>query len=351
MICKMVGVSKKIVFGVILVSVTTLFSCKTGTDDIEVNEQKHTDSILSVIQSPELKALNQKILDNPNDANLYNERARLYLKLKLLEDAIYDAKRSIRIDSTKAEFYLTEADIYFAANETRNAKDVLEKVVKKFPTNTEGLLKLGELFFIVKQYENAFAKINDALKIDQNLSKAYFLKGDIYKETGDTAKAISSYETAIEQDNQNSGAFFSLGLIYSSRKSPLAFDYYDNVLRLKPNNIEALYAKGKLLQDIGRFDESIDIYKSLLKVDSLHSHALYNLGAIDLDVKKDAKGALEYFSKAVYADPKYAEAYFARGVCYEELKDVNNAKADYHMCLQLKPNYEPAVDALNAIDK
>lgn len=328
---------------------TFFSSCNTDTvENIEGN-QKHTDSILNVIQSPELKALNQRILDNPNDAALYNERARMYLKLKLLEDAIYDAKRSIRIDSTKVEFYLTEADIYFAANETRNAKVVLEKVVKKFPTNTEGLLKLAELFFIVKQYDNAFAKINEALKIDQNLSKGYYLKGDIYKEVGDTAKAISSYETAVEQDNQNFGAFFSLGLIYSAKQSPLAFEYYDNALRIKPNNIEALYAKAKLLQDLSKYDESTSLYKTLLKVDSLHAFSLYNLGAIDLEVNKNAKNALAYFSKAINADPKYAEAYFARGVCYQELKDINNAKADYQMCLQLKPNYEPAVEALNSL--
>lgn len=350
MICNMKMVLQKIFsLGLIVLSIACLSSCKTETTENLEDNQKHTDSILNVIQSPELKALNQRILANPNDAALYNERARMYLKFKLLEDAIYDAKRSIRIDSTKAEFYLTEADIYFAANETRNAKDVLEKVVRKFPTNTEGLLKLGELFFIVKQYDYAFTKINEALKIDQNLSKGYYLKGDIYKEVGDTAKAISSYETAIEQDNQNFGAFFSLGLIYSSRKSPLAFEYYDNALRIKPNSIEVLYAKAKLLQDLNKYDESATVYKSLLKVDSLHAFSLYNLGAIDLEVNKNTKSALEYFSKAINSDPRYAEAYFARGVCYQELKDINNAKADYQMCLQLKPNYEPAVEAMNSL--
>jgi len=91
-------------------------------------------------------------------------------------------------------------------------------VVKKFPENTDGLLKLGELYFFVKQYENAFAKINQALKINENLAKAYYLKGNIYKEIGDTAKAISSLETAIEQDNKNYGAFLDLGLIYAAKK-------------------------------------------------------------------------------------------------------------------------------------
>jgi hypothetical protein len=33
------------------------------------------------------------------------------------------------------------------------------------------------------------------------------------------------------------------------------------------------------------------------------------------------------------------------------MKDNNNASADYQMCLQLKPNYEPAVDGLNSLGK
>lgn len=333
-----------------LAAALVLASCKTGSEKV-VEDTAHTDSLMKVLNSPELKAINQKILESPNNADLYNERARIYLSLKQNEEAVSDAKRAIRIDSTKAEYYLTEADIFFAANETRNSKDALELIVKKFPTNTEGLLKLGELYYLVKQYDNAFAKINDALKINVNLAKAYYLKGSIYKETGDTAKAISSFETAIEQDNKNYGAFLDLGLIYGARKNTIALEYYDNAISINPARVDGLYAKAKLLQDLDKTDEAIALYNRILKADSLHEFSFYNIGAIELEIKKDAKAALEYFTKAINANPKYAEAYFARGVCYQELKDRNNAFADYNMCLQLKPNYEPAVEALNSLGK
>jgi tetratricopeptide (TPR) repeat protein len=333
-----------------VVLLTVFVSCKPQAETVVENTQ-HSDSLLNTLNSPELKALNKKILDSPNDASLYNERAKLYLKYRLLEDAIYDAKRAVKMDSTKAEHYLTEADIFFAANETRNAKDVLEMVVRKFPQNTDGLLKLAELFFFVKQYENAFSKINDALKINENLAKAYYLKGNIYKEIGDTAKAISSLETTLDQDNKHYGAFFDLGIIYAARKNTIAMEYYNNALNIKPNSVEALYAKAKLLQDINKMDEAIVAYKSVLKIDSLNRFSLYNLGAIEFEVKKNANQAMIYFTQAINVDPKYAEAYFARGACYQELKDNENAMADYSMCLQLKPNFEPAVDVLNSLKK
>ena len=328
----------------------SFFACKpTATN--QVDDTRRADSLMSRLNSPELKAINQKILENPNDATLYNERAKLYLSLKQMEDAINDAKRSIRIDSSNAAFYLTEADVFFAANETRNAKETLEKIVRKFPENTDGLLKLGELYYFVKQYENAFAAINKALKLNENLAKAYYLKGSIYKETGDTAKAISSLETAIDQDNRNYGAFLDMGIIYGARKNTIALEYYDNAIRINPTATDALYAKAKLLQDLNKTDAAVLLYNQILKIDSLNEFSLYNLGAINLGVKKDAEKALDYFTQAINSNPKYAEAYFARGVCYEELKDKHNAYADYTMCLQLKPNYEPAVDALNSLGK
>lgn len=334
----------------LLLSSIIFFSCKPNAGNVIENSQR-TDSLLKVINSPELAALNKKILDNPEDASLYNERAKIYLQFKQFDEAINDAKRSLRMDSTNANYYLTEADIFFAANETRNAKDVLEKVVKKFPENTDGLLKLGELYYLVKQYENAFAKINQALKVNENLAKGYYLKGSIYKEIGDTAKAISSLETAIEQDNKSYGAFLDLGLIYAARKNPLAFEYYDNAISINPLSTEALYAKAKLLQDLNQTKDAVLLYNRILKNDSLHIFSIYNLGAIEFGVNKNPQKAIDYFTKAINVNPKYAEAYFARGACYQELNDKNNALADYSMCLQLKPNYEPAVDGLNSLGK
>lgn len=337
------------IFYITAFTLAAITSCKSSINDKE--NQQRADSLLAIINTPELKAINAQIIENPNDASLYNERAKIYLKHKQLIDAINDAKRSIRLDSSNADFYITEADVFFAANETKNCKDVLEKVAIKFPTNTEGLLKLGELYYFVKQYENAFVKINQALKINENIAKAYFLKGDIYKELGDTTKSISSYETAIEQDNRHYNAFLNLGIIYATRKNPIAFEYYDNALNVKPNSVEVLYAKAKLLQDLKRIPEAIAQYETLLKIDASHASSLYNLGAIELEHHQDANKALAYFSKAIEAQPKYAEAYFARAVCHQELKDKDNAVADYNICLQLKPNFQPAVEALNEIEK
>ena len=327
-----------------------LVSCNSGEQKQETVEQKK-DSLIDKINSPELKAINAELIKSPDDASLYDQRAKIYILLKQYDEAVGDALRATKIDSTKAEYYVTLADVYFAFNKTRAAKETLEYIVKKYPDNTEAHLKLGELFFLVKQYEPAIAEINKALKIDVNLARAYYLKGCVFKEMGDTAKAVSSMETAIEQNNKYFEAFVDLGILYAVRKNPLAFQYYDNALRLRANDENVLYAKAKLLQDIDKVDESLFEYEKILVVNKNNTQTLYNMGAIYLGKKKDALKASDYFSKAIAVDPKYTEAYFARGVCYESMKDIVNAKADYNMCLQVTPNYEPAIEALNNLGK
>ncbi len=337
----------------IFVLMTVLFfSCKpeeVKTEETVKADKK--DSLLEKINSPELKEVNVKLHEDPNNAELYNKRARIYISYKLFEEAAGDALRAMKLDSTKAEYYVTCADVYFATNRTRYSKDMLESAVKKFPDNTEALLKLAELLYLVKQYERSIEYINKALKIDENMAKAYFLKGSVYKESGDTAKAISSISTAIEQDNKYFDAFYDMGVIYAARRNPIAFEYYDNALRLKPNSEMVLYAKAKLLQDLNKTDESIALYEAIIKVNKSNENVLYNLGAISLYKKKDTHKAIDYFSKALNANPKNTEAFYARGVCYMALKDFNNATADFRMCLQISKNYEPAIEALNDIEK
>ncbi len=334
----------------LLLFVLLLGACKNNDAGADLEQSNlRADSLSIKLNSPELKAVNKELLEDPSNAALYIKRAKVYSDLKELPDAVNDAKRAIRLDSTKADYYHLLVDVYFAQNNTRMAKDLLEIIEKKFPEDTEAMLKLAELYFIVRQYQKGIDYTNKALKIDERIAKAYYIKGSIYRESGDTARALSSLETAAEQDNKYKDAFYDIGVMYAARKNPIAFEYYDNVLRIDPTNQEALYARAKLLQDLGKTDEAIKEYESLTGAESQCETCHYNLGAIFLEIKKDNQKALKHFSKAIELNPSYAEAFFARGYTYARMGEKEKAKADYAACLKIVPNYEAAVQGLNEL--
>jgi tetratricopeptide (TPR) repeat protein len=326
-----------------------LGACKNKSKEELKTETSINDSLSIKLNSPELKAVNAELLDNPNSAELYDKRANIYISLKQLNEAVNDAKRAIKLDSAKADFYMTLVDAYYTQNNTRLAKELLEIIQKKFPENVDALLKLAEIYYIVKQYQKGIDYVNKALKINERLAKAYYLKGSIYRESGDTARAVSSLETAIEQDTKFENAYIDIALIYAARKNPIALEYYNNALKINPYNDNTIYARAKLLQDIGKIDEAIIEYKSILTKNKNCENCYYNLGAIYLEIKKDNKIALENFTNAIALNPNSAQAYFARGYTYSKLKDKASAKADYNMCLKIQPNFESAIQALNEL--
>lgn len=326
-----------------------LGSCKNNSNEELKTETSINDSLSIKLNSPELKAVNAELLDNPNSAELYDKRANIYISLKQLNEAVNDAKRAIKLDSAKADFYMTLVDAYYTQNNTRLAKELLEIIQKKFPENVDALLKLAEIYYIVKQYQKGIDYVNKALKINERLAKAYYLKGSIYRESGDTARAVSSLETAIEQDTKFENAYIDIALMYAARKNPIALEYYNNALKINPYNDNTIYARAKLLQDIGKIDEAIIEYKSILTKNKNCENCYYNLGAIYLEIKKDNKIALENFTNAIALNPNSAQAYFARGYTYSKLKDKASAKADYNMCLKIQPNFESAIQALNEL--
>ncbi len=76
------------------------------------------------------------------------------------------------------------------------------------------------------------------------------------------------------------------------------------------------------------------------------------MGAINYTYLKDIEKAKGYFTQAIDSDSEYAEAYLARGICFEDMKNYTEAEADYKMAVQSKTNYELAIDRLNnLIDK
>lgn len=340
----------KAIFRIFIVIISFAAFCSCSETIVTKQDQEKADSLSIKLNSPELKALNAQLLNDPSNPELYNKRSQLYIQYKQFEEAAGDAKRAVRLDSTVATYYITLADVYFAENKTRQTKEVLERTATKFPESTEALMKLSELYFIVKQYQQAIETINKALKINENIAKAYYLKGSIYRESGDTTKAISSLETAVEQDNSFADAYYDLGIIYAARKNPIAFDYFNNALRTNTTYVDAYYAKAKLLQDMGKYDESIKEYENLLLKDKTYNQANYNIGAIYLDVKKEYTKAIEFFTKAIELDANWAAPYFARGYSYAKMKDKEKATADYKKCLSIDPGFSEATIGLRELN-
>ena len=294
-------------------------------------------------------ALTEKIKADPDNPVLYYERARWNLSLKKLSVAENDIRKALSIDSTKAEYYLTLADITFARMNLPGSEGAFKKALALDNNNIEAHLKLSELYLYLKKYPESISEANEALRIDKKRAKAYFIKGFVYKETKDTLRAISNFQTCIEQEPNHFDAIIQLGNLYATHNDPIALEYYNKALKLQPHSVEALYDRGLYFQNTGDIEKAVNDYNELLKVNPRYGFAYFNLGYIAMKYEKDYKKAISFFTQSLTHENHYVEAYYNRGVCYEFIGDKQKAKADYLEALNVYPGYDLAKKALKQL--
>lgn len=323
-------------------SLLSFSSC--GGDDTKPN----ADSLAS---KDSLVVVNELIRKDPGNLDLYLKRSKIYMQRKDYGASMMDVDRILAIDSSKAEYLIAAADIYFFTGKVTRTKQLLERAVQVNPENLDCLLRLAQLHHYLTNYDEEIVLLDKALQIDVHNAQAYFMKGMLFKEKGDTVKAISSMQTAVEQDPDHYNAYIQLGLLSAAQKNPLAESYYLNAIKINPNSQEAMYNLGMYYQETDNYNAAIETYTTLLKANPNHFDAHFNLGMLHAVKLNAVDEGLKYFAAAIQDDPKDPRGYYGRGYCFEKKGDVTNALADYKMALQVDPAYENAAIAINRLEK
>ncbi len=305
----------------------------------------------SLVGKDSLVIVNEMIRKDPGNLDLYLKRSKIYMQKKDYGACMMDVDRILAIDSTKAEYLVAAADIYFFTGKVTRTKQLLERAVEVNPENIDCLLRLAQLYHYLTKYDEEMVLIDKALHKDVHNAQAYFMKGMLFKDKGDTTKAISSMQTAVEQDPDHYNAYIQLGLLCAAQNIPLAENYYLNALKINPNSQEAMYDLGMYYQESDNYNAAIETYTTLLKVNPHHFDSHFNLGMLHVVKLNVVDEAMKYFNLAIEDDPKDPRGYYGRGFCFEKKGDVTNAMADYKMALTVEPGYENAIIAINRLEK
>lgn len=342
---------------ILFISISVLFSCGDTIDKTD----ETTNSIDSTAQVSEttndfeeqIKNINQKIKADLNNANLYADRASIFLKKKDLASASADLQRALSLDSNNYHVYIVLGDLQAAQGQFEPTKYAFLKAFQKAKTPKDKSVayqKLGEVYYVIQDYVSAMEYADKALQEDMYNAETYYLKGLIFSATGNEKNAISSFQTAVEQNPEHIKAYMQLALIFEEKDSSLVLDYTNNILSINPNDVNALYTQAMYQQEHDMLNEAMENYTKITKIDPQMREAPFNIGYIHLVHLKLFKEAKKYFEQAIEIDPNYFEAYYNYGYCFELLGDIGNAEKIYKKALKIKPDYTAAAQGLNRIN-
>lgn len=326
--------------GLLLLFVLLMASCTGKKSGDSAAESRDTTEV-----GRKIADLSLRIAEDPDNADLFHERAQLNLQRNDVANAMLDMEQVLKRDTTVPAYFLTLADVHLAATKPGRSRAALEKCLSLDPKNKLAYEKLAELYFIAQQYKESIANLDQVLKLDITNPKAYFMKGMCFRDMGDTSRAISSFQTAVEQKPDYYEAELQLAILFHTQKNPLALQYYNAALRMNPKGKDAFYNRGLWYQDVeGNDDQAIQDYTSAVTIDPSFAAAHFALGFLHYQNLKVYDQAIRHYNDAIKVQPGWAEAYYNRGLCYEALGNISAAGSDYTKALEIYPDYSAARD-------
>ncbi|MEP6648280.1 MAG: tetratricopeptide repeat protein [Saprospiraceae bacterium] len=295
--------------------------------------------------NPALDMVSDSIKSDPKNVNLYLHRAQIYYDNQAYDQAIGDLVRLMKIDSVNLKAHHLLADVYLDHMQSSLALQTMERAAKLYPDSIHTKLKLTEFQLILKQYSAAMNTLADIMKIHPGDPEALFMLGMVYRDQGKTEQAIGAFQSAVERNPDNAEAWVILGDLMDRTHNPLAIQYFDNAIRVAPQNVAAWHAKAYFLQNNNRIPEALDIYKHIHTIDPQYGDAYLNAAILLMyrDSFESANKELDILQKI---DPTNAATWFYRGKIHQLRGEKDLAKADYEQALKLDDKYDQARDAL-----
>ena len=136
----------------------------------------------------------------------------------------------------------------------------------------------------------------------------------------------------------NSEAHLLKAKIYTNlRQFSSSLNSYKKVLKLLPNNIEAIYGEGKCFKELGFFYEAIAKFQQTIP----NAKAFNSIGTCHYCMGNKEE-AIHQYNKAIQLNPNYTEAYFNKGICLSNLNKKEDAILMYNKAIELNNNYVDA---------
>ena len=264
----------------------------------------------------------------PDDATLAYEIGLQALDRKEDHRAFAAFQRAIELDPTLADAHYQLGVLYGKKSQWKPAIDALQAAINLIPDFADAHVRLGEAYLIgMARAKDAIEPLEHALQLQPDLSRARRLLGEAYLRQNRIDDAIRHLKQLI----QESEAGYLLGLAYFQKED---------------------------------FTQAIPHFEAVIKRESRHAKAYFNLGNCYLRTGKIAEGrtALRTFEKLtreeeqlsslqrlIRNDPHRLQPRYELAELLMKRTEWELATAELNACLAIESNDEKASELLGYI--
>ncbi|XP_052040667.1 tetratricopeptide repeat protein 6 isoform X1 [Apodemus sylvaticus] len=292
------------------------------------------------------------INDGYDNLSCFLHRGILYAQLKFWMLAICDFETVVSLERTATLAYINIGLIYLQhLDNYTEAFWWFTEAIRVDPLYIQSYICRAETYSKLHKLKRAVTELSRAIHLQPDALHLYIIRGQYLL-------MMKSYElakfTIFQVAEMNKGAIeltpIQEALIYSfCENHDKAIHVLEGVIASKPD-ISTYALLGKAQMKAKRIKESVRLFKKALELysfsdkgpvaTSVSAECLYNLGLCYME-EGNFQMAFESFTKAVKANPEFAEAFYHRGLCKVKLNKQNSI-LDFNRALTLNPKHYQA---------
>ena len=289
--------------------------------------------------STALAELDQAIALSGQNANLYDARGSVLLRMAELARAKADIDRALSIDPTNLDAQAHAANLLDQQGEHAKAVAEFDRIIGINPQHIPSHIGKGVALLGLGQFERALAEFDRALAITPNPMQvdALVARGVALAAKGRRKEANANVERAMDLDPDNAKAVLGQALVLMlSRQLDRAITVLDRSIANGSEDPVMFVLRGKAFAQTGALDRAIADFDQALKFRPRDGEALTARGSVWMK-KKDYVRALADLDQSIDTRPTVA-AYIVRGLLHEMQGKCSLAMADYRQARELKPS-------------
>ncbi len=269
---------------------------------IKIGLEQHPNSITLMLFKVELyifedrldvadQLLNKLYTLNPNNDELYIQKATVQSKRNQHKEAVKTLKIALNLTDDKADVYSLLGMEYLFLEEFENAKKCYQLCLSEDNQDYAALYNVIYCFDFLEQHQEAITFLNDFLDINPYSEVGWHQLGKQYLSANENKKALTAFDFAIISEDTFIGAYFE---------------------------------KGKVLEKLERYQEAIENYLLTLQLDDPTSFAYLRIGKC-YEKLDNEEMAIQYYYKTVHEDPLLDKGWQAITDYYYKLKNYQKA--------------------------
>ncbi|MBT8326122.1 MAG: tetratricopeptide repeat protein, partial [Bacteroidia bacterium] len=276
------------------------------------------------------KVFQSMIGEEPDNKENYIEAANQFFNAKKYQESIavlMEMQTRFGIEeasSTRLEY------VYTSIGESEMALAELEKLSKKYPTNTNFKGYLSDGYMKAGQTDKAIQQLKEIVALDSNEGFAYYALYNIYDESGDKDRAFYNLKKAFQADNldiqqklQATSSFF-LQLKKNARVKKEMLELSDILVSKYPNIIEPYILKTDIYATLEDYVTARNYALEAIKVNASDFKSWSKLLSLNAKLN-DPNLQIEDTERAIELFPNMAGLYTARAYALMEVEKFEEA--------------------------